>query len=232
MKNKNYKIGNSWDNVLSGILISSLMAGVEADRARGKVILPTPDEFGNERVFRALELTPFDEVKVLIMGQDPYPDPNNACGLAFSSPSKIPASLKNIFNEAGVKNPKSGDLTLWAKQGVLLLNRALTFAEDETSTKRNKFFKPIIDEILNKLLDRQKPLVIMLWGNPANELIDELSSNHHNKNEILILRSSHPSPLGFTKAGKYSAFCGCAHFSKCNEFLRAKGAKEITWNLS
>ena len=199
-----------------------------------------PYEGINSGIYYALKLTPFDKVKVLIIGQDPYPNKEDAHGLAFSKLSgKIPASLKNIFEkikeDCGTVNI-SGNLTPWAKQGVLLLNRALTFSKSETLASRNKFWHPIIDIIINKLLERNKPLIIFLWGNPAND-IEQFSfekEQEYNKKNIYILRSSHPSNMGNAKNsdlkdGKIKAFNSVANFSKCNEILKKVGESEINW---
>jgi len=199
-----------------------------------------PYEGKNSGIYHALKITPFDKVKVLIMGQDPYPNKDDAHGLAFSKLSgKIPASLKNIFEkikeDTGVNN-LSGNLTPWAKQGVLLLNRALSFSKEETLASRNKFWLPVIDIIINKLINRKKPLVIILWGNPAND-IEQFSfekEEEYKKNNIYILRSSHPSNMGnaknsVLKDGKIGAFTTTPNFCKTNEILKSLGEKEIDW---
>ena len=199
-----------------------------------------PYEAENSGIYHALNITPFDKVKVLIMGQDPYPNKEDAHGLAFSKLSgKIPASLKNIFEkikeDTGVNNV-SGNLTPWAKQGVLLLNRALTFSKNESLAVRNKFWLPVIDIIINKLLERKKTLIIILWGNPAND-IEQFSfekEEEYKKNNIYILRSSHPSNMGnaknsVLKDGKIGAFTQTPNFRLTNEILKSLGEKEINW---
>lgn len=206
-----------------------------------------PYEAENSGIYYALKITPFDKVKVLIIGQDPYPNKEDAHGLAFSKLSgKIPASLKNIFEkikEDGVNegvnngvNNVSGNLTPWAEQGVLLLNRALSFSKEETLAARNKFWLPVIDIIIDKLIERQKPLVIVLWGNPAND-IEQFSfdkEEEYQKHGIYILRSSHPSNMGNAKNsplkdGKIGAFTSTPNFRKTNEILKSLGEKEINW---
>ena len=187
-----------------------------------------------------IKVTPFDKVKVLIIGQDPYPNKEDAHGLAFSKKSgKTPASLKNIFakikEDTGVEN-ESGNLTPWAKQGVLLLNRALTFSKTDSLAKRNKFWQPVIENIINKLINRNTPLVIILWGNPANE-IEQFSfekEEEYKKHSVYILRSSHPSNMGNAKNtaifdGRIKSFMESNTFAQCNKILKSLGSTEIDW---
>ena len=208
------------------------------EKRKTQEILPYENE--NSGIYYALKITPLDKVKVLIIGQDPYPNKEDAHGLAFSKLSgKIPASLKNIFErikeDTGINN-SSGNLTPWAKQGVLLLNRALTFSKEESLTSRNKFWLPVINIIIDKLLKRKQPLVIILWGNPAND-IEQFSfekEEEYKKNNIYILRSSHPSNMGNAKNselkdGKIKAFTSSPTFTKCNDILRSTGIEEIIW---
>ncbi len=233
-------IGESWYNVLSEEernLFYEKFSAIEEKRKTQEIL---PYEAENSGIYRALKITPFDKVKVLIMGQDPYPNKEDAHGLAFSKLSgKIPASLKNIFEkikeDTGVNNV-SGNLSPWAEQGVLLLNRALSFSKEESLASRNKFWLPVIDIIINKLLERKKPLVIILWGNPAND-IEQFSfekEEQYKKNNIYILRSSHPSNMGnaknsVLKDGKIGAFTSTPNFKKTNEILKHLGEKEINW---
>lgn len=199
-----------------------------------------PIEADNSGILYALKITPLEKVKVVILGQDPYPNINNAHGLAFSNKTgKIPASLKNIFKEikrdTGIEN-NNGNLTAWAKEGILLLNTTLTYSEKNNLKKRFQFWEEIVDDIINKLISRNKPLVIMLWGNSANILKQfpiEKDEEYFKKN-ILILRSSHPSNMGNANKtpimdGKVCAFIGCSHFSKCNKFLEGMGETSINW---
>ena len=233
-------IGESWYNVLSEEernLFYEKFSAIEEKRKMQEIL---PYEAKNSGIYHALKITPFDKVKVLIMGQDPYPNKEDAHGLAFSKLSgKIPASLKNIFEkikeDTGVNNV-SGNLSPWAEQGVLLLNRALSFSKEESLASRNKFWLPVIDIIINKLLERKKPLVIILWGNPAND-IEQFSfekEEQYKKNNIYILRSSHPSNMGnaknsVLKDGKIGAFTSTPNFKKTNEILKHLGEKEINW---
>jgi len=210
-----------------------------AKQRREYQILPLEGE--NSGVLLALKLTPLSRVKVLIFGQDPYPNPDNAHGLAFSNKNgKIPASLKNIFAEikrdTGIEN-SSGNLSAWAENGVLLLNTALTFSRENSLKKRFEFWEEVIDDIINRLISRRKPLVIMLWGNSANSLkqFPLEKDGEYLKNNILILRASHPSNMGSANKtpimeGRVSAFCGCGHFSKCSSFLKEHGIEPADWH--
>ncbi len=202
-----------------------------------------PVEAENSGVLFSLKITPFNSVKVIIFGQDPYPNINNAHGLAFSNKTgKIPASLKNIFAEikrdTGIDN-NNGNLKAWAENGVLLLNTALTFSEKNSLKKRFNFWEEVIDDIIDKLINRKKPLVIMLWGNSANMLkqFPLEKDNEYLAKNILILRSSHPSNMGSANKtpimdGKVSAFIGCSHFSKCNDFLQKNGLSPVNWKIN
>lgn len=234
-------IGESWYSVLNEeerVCLAKKYTEIETKRKMQEIL---PYEAENSGIYHALKITPFDKVKVLIMGQDPYPNKEDAHGLAFSKLSgKIPASLKNIFEkineDTGVGVNISGNLTPWAKQGVLLLNRALSFSKSESLASRNKFWLPVIDIIINKLLKREKPLVIILWGNPAND-IEQFSferEEEYKKHNIFILRSSHPSNMGNAKNstlkdGKIGAFTTTPNFKKTNELLKSLGEKEIDW---
>ena len=240
MNNFSEIIGESWFNTLNKDELDCFKEKyfISNSKRNTQEILPYEDE--NSGIFYALKITPFDKVKVLIIGQDPYPNKEDAHGLAFSKKSgKIPASLKNIFakinEEIGVNNT-SGNLTPWAEQGVLLLNRALTFSKEESLASRNKFWQPIIDIIIDKLIKREKPLVIILWGNPANDIPQFAFENEeeYKKHKVYILRSSHPSNMGNAKnsdlkEGKIKAFTSAPNFSKTNEILKSFREKEIDW---
>ena len=234
-------IGESWYSALSEserVCFEEKYLITEQKRKNFEILPYEAEESG---IYHALKITPFDKVKVLIMGQDPYPNKEDAHGLAFSKLSgKIPASLKNIFEKIkedvdGVNNI-SGNLTPWAEQGVLLLNRALSFSKEESLASRNKFWLPVIDIIIEKLIERKKPLVILLWGNPAND-IEQFSfakEEEYKKNNIYILRSSHPSNMGnaknsVLKDGKIGAFTSTPNFKKTNDILKSLGEKEINW---
>lgn len=224
-----FVINESWDRVLDIADIKGRLAFIEQKRQTEK-ILPLNGE--NSDILLSLKLTDFDSVKVLIIGQDPYPNESDAHGLAFSKKNgDCPDSLKNIFRkineEFGINN-KNGNLTSWAKQGVLLLNRSLSYSKSESLAKRNRFWQPVINDILNLLLLREKPLVVMLWGNPANDLFKEDDSFYLDK-QVLVLRASHPSMLGYKKETQFGSFYNCKHFSLCNEFLLKNNVNPIDW---
>ena len=179
-----------------------------------------------KQIFEAFNLTPFDAVKVVILGQDPYHGAGQAHGLSFSVPDgiKAPPSLVNIYKElkedVGVEIPKTGNLTPWAKQGVLLLNATLTVRESQAGSHQNKGWELFTDAVIKKLSDEKKGLVFLLWGNYAKQkgaLID--ATKHH------VLTAPHPSPLA------RGGFFGCKHFSKTNEILKKQGQKPINWQL-
>lgn len=180
-----------------------------------------------KEIFRALNLTTFDEVKVVIIGQDPYHEPNQANGLAFSVHPKvtIPPSLINIYqevqNDVGGYMPNHGDLTAWAKQGVLLLNNVLTVRAHQANSHRGLGWEQLTLNIIRYLNKRNKPLVFILWGKNAQEKIQYIDTSKH-----LIIKSSHPSP--------YSAnygFFGSKPFSKANTFLIQHQITPIDWQI-
>ncbi len=178
------------------------------------------------KIFNAFNRTPFDKVKVVIIGQDPYHGKGQAHGLSFSVPDEVkpPPSLVNIFKELqkdlGIPYPKIGNLECWSERGVLLLNATLTVRADSPGSHQKKGWEEFTDHVIRKLSEDREGIVFMLWGNYAKkkaELID--ASKHH------ILTAAHPSPL----AG--GAFFGCAHFSKANALLKAAGVAPIDWTL-
>ena len=234
-------IDKSWEKVLNEDELKCFKEKfdiINQKRAEQDIL---PYEDNESGIYYALKITPFDKIKVLIIGQDPYPNKEDAHGLAFSKKSgKIPASLKNIFEkikeDTGIINC-CGNLTPWAKRGVLLLNRALTFSKNESLASRNKFWLPVINIIINKLTKRNKPLVIILWGNPAND-IEQFSfekEEEYKKRNIYIIRSSHPSNMGNAKNselkdGKIKSFTSTHAFKNCNDILASLGETEIDWS--
>ncbi len=180
-----------------------------------------------KHIFKALEICPIENTKVVILGQDPYHGENQAHGLAFSVPEfiPIPPSLRNIFKELSsdleISNPKHGDLTSWAKQGVLLLNTVLTVQPGKPGSHQKIGWEDYTDSIIKKLNDEKKHLVYMLWGKNAQtkEALIDIGKN-------LILKAPHPSPLS-----AYRGFWGCKHFSKCNAYLKSKKVRGINWEL-
>ncbi len=179
-------------------------------------------------IFNAFEQTPFDKVKVVILGQDPYHGNGQAHGLCFSVPEgvKPPPSLVNIFKEIvsdlGIKPPSHGNLESWAKQGVMLLNATLTVRADQAGSHQNKGWENFTDSVIKTISDQRQNVVFILWGNYARakkNLIDPAKQ--------LILEAAHPSPFS-----AYNGFFGCRHFSKTNEWLREHGGEEINWSIS
>jgi len=211
----------NWERVLSEEIKKPYFAQLASSIKQKHNICPTKDD-----MFKAFELVPFSLIKVVILGQDPYHGENQADGLAFSvskTPNNLPPSLRNIFSEIksdlGVTNT-SGDLTPWAKQGVLLLNTILTVSRDLPASHANLgweiFTSTVISEISNKL----ENVVFLLWGAHAQSKENLIDGNKH-----CVLKSTHPSPLSAHKG-----FFGCKHFSSTNEYLLSKGKPAINWN--
>lgn len=178
-------------------------------------------------IFNALELTPYKNVKVLLLGQDPYPGEGQAHGLAFSVKPGVrpPASLVNIYKElrddVGFRIPAHGSLTAWAKQGILLLNAVLTVRAGETNSHRNKGWEIFTDTIIQKVNDKKSHVVFVLWGRYAQKKAALIDARRHT-----VIECAHPSPLAAR-----SGFFGCRPFSAVNDALRAAGQKEIDWQL-
>ena len=181
----------------------------------------------SEDIFNAYSYTPLSEVKVLILGQDPYHEPGQAHGLSFSVNPKVPAppSLVNIYKELnsdlGIKIPNNGYLTKWADQGVMLLNTVLTVRAHQAFSHAKHGWEEFTDATIRVLNEQDRPIVYMLWGKPAQEKAKMLTNKNH-----LVLFAPHPSPLS-----AYRGFFGCKHFSKANEFLAARGVKPIDWQI-
>lgn len=177
-------------------------------------------------IFNAFNLTPFDEVKVVILGQDPYHGLGQAHGLCFSVPEgvKAPPSLVNIFKEihsdVGLPVPTTGNLSKWAQQGVLLLNATLTVRENQAGSHQNKGWETFTDAVIKTLSDQKTGLVFLLWGNYAKNKAVLIDGSKH-----LILTAPHPSPLA------RGGFFGCKHFSKTNEYLKGQGKTPIDWSV-
>lgn len=179
-----------------------------------------------ENIFRAFELTPLESVKAVILGQDPYHEPNQAHGLCFSvlpRQSKLPPSLKNIYKELlaeyGECDRKDGFLEDWAKQGVLMLNTVMTVREHSANSHKGRGWERFTDSVLAAVNELDKPVVYMLWGAPAQKKAAIVTNPKH-----LILTAAHPSPLS-----AYRGFFGCGHFKKCNEFLSENSVPMIDW---
>lgn len=179
-----------------------------------------------ENIFNALNLVKYNDVKVVIVGQDPYHEEGQAMGLSFSVPKdiKIPPSLQNIFkeieDELHITCEKSGDLTRWAKQGVLLLNTVLTVRQGFANSHKDKGWGNLTSHIIKLLNERSSPVVFMLWGSNARVFENLIDTKKH-----YILKSAHPSPLS-----SYRGFFGNNHFIKCNEILKKLNKTEIDWH--
>lgn len=180
-----------------------------------------------EKILNALSLTPFEKVKCVILGQDPYHGPGQAMGLSFSVNKNIPIprSLQNIYaeikSEFGYDIPSHGDLTQWAEQGVLLLNSVLTVRAHAAASHSNHGWEQYTDAILSELNKKETPIVFMLWGNFARSKKSLITNPQH-----LILETTHPSPFSADKG-----FLGCGHFKTCNEFLTKNNMTPIDWQI-
>lgn len=179
-----------------------------------------------ENIFYALNLVKFEDIKVVIVGQDPYHEPNQAMGMSFSVPSstKIPPSLANIFkeieSELNIKCLKNGDLTRWAKQGVLLLNSVLTVKKGIANSHKNIGWETFTSKIISLINEKKEPVIFVLWGANAKALKPLINSPQH-----FVLTSSHPSPLS-----AYNGFFGCGHFLKINSILKQNNKMPIDWH--
>lgn len=179
-------------------------------------------------IFHAFGMTPYEEVKVVIMGQDPYHGPGQAHGMSFSVPCGIPPppSLKNIFKElqqdVNIPLPETGCLTCWAKQGVLLLNATLTVRKNEPKSHYGKGWEAFTDAVIQKLSERKDPIVFLLWGQSAKEKCATVFNHPHH----VVLTAPHPSPYSAS-----NGFFGCRHFSKANAYLEKWGKTPIDWSV-
>jgi uracil-DNA glycosylase len=218
-------IGNDWDSILKDEFEKEYYQKLRVFLAREyKTQTIYPDMYD---IFNALRYTAYQDVKVVILGQDPYHGPNQAHGLSFSVKKGVtpPPSLQNIFlelhNDIGCQIPAHGELTKWANQGVLLLNSVLTVRRGKPNSHQGMGWEILTDEIISKLNERREPIVFLLWGRHAKEKASKITNPQH-----LVLTSSHPSP--------YSAsygFLGCRHFSKTNAFLKEHGIAPIDWQI-
>ena len=219
-------INNYWDEKLKNIWESkgfkNFLDAIYEEYDK-KTIFPPKDY-----IFNALKLTSYSNTKVVIVGQDPYHGVGEAHGLSFSVQDgiKLPPSLKNIYKELqddlGIEPSLKGDLTKWAKEGVLMLNAVLTVEKDKPASHRNKGWELLTDYIIKVLNAKEEPVVFILWGNFAKEKTKLITNDRH-----CIITSPHPSPFSAR-----SGFFGSKPFSKTNNFLKSKGLKEIDWNLN
>lgn len=217
-------ITTDWRDLLVTRLNQNLLAEIDnylVNQSKETIIYPP-----KEVIFQALNFTSFQETKVVILGQDPYHGPNQSHGLAFSVQDgiKLPPSLRNIFKElhddTGCPLPDSGNLTAWAKQGVLLLNTVLTVEEKSAGSHKNIGWEHVTDTVIDLLNEKETPVVYILWGKPAQTKIKRIDSRHK------ILTAPHPSPLS-----SYRGFFGSKPFSQTNQFLKANGLTPIDWCL-
>jgi uracil-DNA glycosylase len=219
------KIESSWKQALQSEFekpyFAELVRFLHREKEAGKVIFPPGGQ-----IFRAFELTPLDQVKVVILGQDPYHGYGQAMGLCFSVPDGVPAppSLKNIFreieNDLGVPMSGSPNLEPWARQGVLLLNAILTVRSGEPASHSAIGWQPFTDAVIRCVSDRCDGVVFLLWGNYARSKRDLIDASRH-----YVLEAAHPSPLA------RGAFFGCRHFSRTNELLARQGKTPVNWQL-
>jgi len=220
------KIEAGWKEVLKQEFakpyFQQIVTHLKTERATGKTIYPP-----GSLIFNAFEKTPFDKVKVVLLGQDPYHGPGQAMGLSFSVPDGVPPppSLINIYKELhtdiGMLIPKTGNLTKWAEQGVLLLNAALTVRANEPASHAKIGWMEFTDAVIRKISEEKKGIVFLLWGRFAQDkqvLIDE--TKHY------VLKAAHPSPFSADKG-----FFGCKHFSRTNDLLMKQGLDPIDWNI-
>lgn len=220
---------NSWKNVLASYMDSesfqSLANSIQSDITRGATVYPPVTD-----IFAALNLCPLNKIKCVIVGQDPYHQPRQSRGLAFSVRKgvAIPPSLKNIFKEAmddvGIEPPHHGDLECWARQGVLLLNTVLTVRRGEANSHAKLGWEGFTDFIIQTINDQANSVVFLLWGAPAAKKASCVDESRHT-----VIKTSHPSPLGATKTN--SPFLGSRCFSRANDALVASGKEPIDWRV-
>lgn len=217
---------SSWKQRLGAALedprMQALGTFLRAEKSAGKIIYPR-----GSLIFAALDATPFDAVKVVILGQDPYHGPGQAHGLSFSVPPgvAIPPSLQNIFKEIsrdlGMPRPQSGCLASWAGQGVLLLNAVLTVEQGLAGSHQGKGWEEFTDACIGALAEQREGLVFLLWGSYAQVKGRLIDTRRH-----LVLKAPHPSPLS-----AHRGFFGCGHFSTANRYLELNGQSRIDWGL-
>ncbi len=221
------QLDESWKYSLSDFLLGAKMDALKnfliEEKKADKVIYPP-----NHLIFNALNTTPLDQVKVVILGQDPYHGPNQAHGLSFSVQKGValPPSLRNIFHELhsdlGVPIPKHGNLTHWAEQGVLLLNAVLTVEAGQPTSHQKRGWEEFTDHVIDVINEQRENVVFILWGAYAQRKGQRIDQNKN-----LVLKAAHPSPLSANRGG----FFGCKVFSKANNYLTQHGIEPIDWQL-
>ena len=221
------KLEESWKRFLEAEFekeyMKKLRSFLQSQQEQKRIIYP-----GNSLIFNAFNHTPFEKVKVVIIGQDPYHGANQAHGLSFSVQKGVPVppSLQNIFKELQAEykdfqNPKHGDLSSWADQGVLLLNATLTVEASKAGSHQNQGWEKFTDRVIQTLSEKRTGIVFLLWGKYAQAKAAMIDQNKH-----LVLMAAHPSPFS-----AYNGFFGCNHFIKTNEYLEKNGEKGIDWRL-
>ncbi|RAP50682.1 MAG: uracil-DNA glycosylase [Methanosphaera sp. rholeuAM74] len=218
-------VGNQWDNFLEKehekLYYQSMNSFIKNEYETKTIYPPAQD------IFNAFKLTPLDQIKVVILGQDPYHEENQAHGLAFSTPEQnpIPRSLSNIFKEIrdeyGYELPNNGSLVGWAKQGVFLLNTVLTVEEANANSHSDCGWQTFTDNVIKEINKQDQPIVFMLWGKQAQKKEELLNNDKH-----LVLTTSHPSPFSARRG-----FMGCNHFRLANDFLEDNGVSKINWKI-
>lgn len=226
MATRQIRLHESWLEPLRGEFDQPYMGELKrflmSERARGRSIFPRPPDW-----FRALDLTPLDKVRAVILGQDPYHGEGQAHGLCFSVPPGVrpPPSLANIFKELesdlGIRPSPHGFLEHWARQGVLLLNSVLTVEMGRAASHRDRGWERFTDSVVRLVNAKPEPVVFLLWGSYAQKKAAVVDTSRH-----LVLKAAHPSPLS-----AHSGFFGCRHFSKANAFLQERGLEPIDWAL-
>ena len=219
------KITNEWDELLKEEFASNEYFNLREFLKKEystQTIYPSMYD-----IFNSMKITSFENLKVVLLGQDPYHNEGQAMGLSFSVPDgiDIPPSLMNIYkeiyNELGIKPKNTGDLTGWARQGVLLLNAVLTVRAHSANSHKGKGWEFFTDSIIKKISDKKERVVFLLWGANARSKKPLIDGNNH-----LVLECAHPSPLS-----AYNGFFGCGHFIKTNEYLKQWGKQPIDWSL-
>ena len=220
------QIGQSWKNALQSEFnkpyFAEIVRFLKAEKQAGKIIYPA-----GKHIFNAFNTTPFADVKVVILGQDPYHNPHQAHGLSFSVQDGIapPPSLVNIYKELnsdiGMSRPTHGNLQKWAEQGVLLLNASLTVEQNKPMSHSKIGWHEFTNNVIRILSEQRQQLVFMLWGGFAKSKADLIAFDKH-----LILKAAHPSPLS-----AHNGFFGCKHFSQANKWLQQQGKASIDWSL-
>lgn len=226
MREQTIQLEPSWFDVLGQEFdkpyMGDLRSFLQTEKQKGKAIYPP-----GKQIFNALNSTPFEQVKVVVLGQDPYHGSNQAHGLCFSVPpgTTLPPSLRNIYKELqadlGTKPPGHGCLQSWAEQGVLLLNATLTVEHGKAGSHQGKGWEQFTDVIIGALNQQRQRLVFLLWGNYAQRKGEFIDRERH-----LVLEAPHPSPFSANRG-----FFGCRHFSRANQYLCAHGKTPVDWQL-